>query len=193
MAHENDDDATWLAEHAGGENADLAQLIVNDLGARRVFEAGCGVGELLLAVQALGASSEGIDPNARAVALAVQKGAQATTGYFWALPDVVDAVVAIDVIEHVTDPRLFFWHLRESVVDDGIIIVRVPEVNEDAWHYLEGADQARDNIHPDPFVDNSVHINHISEYGLIMLGEAVGAKYVGRIVANCHLFRRAKY
>ena len=188
-AHEND--ATWLLEHPGVENADLAHEIVNVLAARRVFEAGCGVGELLLAVQALGASAEGIDPNPSAVALARQNGAEAAVGYFDGLPQPVEAILAIDVIEHVPDPRAFFRHLVESIVEGGIVIVRVPEVNENAWHYLDGADRARENIHSDPFVDNSVHINHFSAYGLRLMGESLGAKYVSRIVGSFHLFRKA--
>jgi SAM-dependent methyltransferase len=188
-AHEND--AVWLVQHPGVENVDLAREIVDVLGARRVFEAGCGVGELLLALQARGAAAEGIDPNSVAVGLAVEKGARATSGYFSTLDEPVDAVLAIDVIEHVPDPRAFFSELRASVVENGIIVVRVPEVNEDLWAHLKGADHSREYVWPDPFMDNSVHINHFSAQGIQMMGESLGATYAGRMLAGCHLFRRS--
>ncbi|TPG51674.1 class I SAM-dependent methyltransferase [Sphingomonas glacialis] len=187
-AHRND--AQWLADHPSVENEIIAEEVVTRLGARRVFEAGCGVGDLLLAVERLGAAAQGVDPNPEAVMVAHQKGARVEAGYFSTLADPVDAIFALDVIEHVPDPRQFFHQLRDSVVDKGMIIVRVPEVNEADWHHLEGADRARDHVHTDPFIDNSVHINHFSAYGLEMMGESLGARYGGRIVGGCHLFRR---
>lgn len=188
VAHQND--SAWLMQHPGAEHADLAREIVEVRGAHHVFEAGCGVGDLLLALEAHGASAKGIDPNPVAVGLAVEKGAHASTGYFSALNEPVDAVLAIDVLEHLTDPREFFRQLRTSVVEGGLIVVRVPEVNENAWHYLKGADKPRDTIHPDPFIDNSVHITHFSDDGLRMMGESLSATYVGRILGGCHLFKR---
>lgn len=185
-----ENDASWLIQHAGVENAAIAKEIVNVQGARRVYEAGCGVGSLLLALEACGAFAEGIDPNPNAVAMAVERGAKATTGYFSTLSEPVDAILAIDVLEHLKDPRKFFGELIASVVDGGCIIVRVPEVDESVWHYLRGADQARENIYPDPFVDNSVHINHFSEKGLRLMGESLSGTYGGRITGDCHLFRR---
>ncbi len=189
IQHQND--ASWLTEHAGVENADLAHEIIEVVGARRVFEAGCGVGELLLALQAKGASAEGVDPNPVAINLAVEKGARASAGYFSKLSEPVDAIFAIDVLEHLTEPREFFWQLRESVVDGGHIIVRVPEVNQNRWHYLKGADQAREYVYPDPFMDNSVHITHFSSEGLRLMGESLGTTYVRQIVGGCELFQRA--
>lgn len=187
-AHQNDSD--WLAQHPGVEHADLAREVVDVLGARRVYEAGCGTGDLLLALQAQGAFAEGVDPNPVAVKRAVKKGAHASVGYFSALSDPVDAVLAIDVLEHLADPRTFFRQLRDSVKDGGMIIVRVPEVSRAMWVYLKDLDEPREHVHPDPFMDNSVHITHFSAAGLRIMGESLSATYVGGMVGGCHLFKR---
>jgi SAM-dependent methyltransferase len=186
----NPADAAWLVQHPGVENEALAKEIVQELGARDVFEAGCGVGELLLAIEAQGASAAGVDPNGSAVEIALERGARASVGYFIPLDQPVDAVLAIDVLEHLEEPRVFFRQLRASVREGGHIIVRVPEVRRDQWRYLKGADQPRQHICPDPFDDNSVHITGFSPRGVQMMGESLCTTYLGRIAGGCHLFKR---
>jgi SAM-dependent methyltransferase len=188
-AHRNDRD--WLIQHPDSDSLQLARKIVEVRGARYVFEAGCGVGDLLLALEASGASASGIDPNSAAVHVAIEKGADARVGYFSTLDTPVDAIFAIDVLEHLPEPRDFFRSLRESVVEGGLIIVRVPEGIENAWQYLRGADKARESVHPDPFGDNSVHITQFSNVGLRLMGESLGTTYAGLVIKNCHLFIRA--
>lgn len=184
------DDAAWLSQHPMAGKDELSRELV-ELGARRVFEAGCGTGDLLLALEAAGASAEGIDPNGIAVEQAAARGVRARTGYFSTLEQPVDAIISIDVMEHLPQPRDFFRQLRDSVVDNGLIVVRVPEIGRNMWHYLKDADRPVGREFPDPFIDNSVHITFFSERGLRLMAEELGATYVGPLPAYCRLFRRA--
>jgi 2-polyprenyl-6-hydroxyphenyl methylase/3-demethylubiquinone-9 3-methyltransferase len=98
----------------------------------RVIDVGCGGGLMSEALTRLGASVVAIDAEAQSIAIA--RAHAADTGlaidYRVAVPEAIaaegqafDAVVTMEVIEHVADLSAFFQAIRRLVHDDGALIV----------------------------------------------------------------------
>lgn len=186
---QHEGDAAWLLDHPDSSNGLLISYLRDQGDTHTVYEAGCGVGDLLLGLSAAGFQSRGVDPNPVAVAIASERGARAELGYFVELADPVDAIIAVDVLEHLDAPRPFFAALRDSVRRAGLIVIRVPEVERQHWQWLKGANQIRGFDAADPFRDNSVHITHFSKRGLQIMGESLGTTYVCGLPGGFHVFR----
>lgn len=185
-------DLQWLVDHPDQSAPSLIKFLKSDKHIKTVYEAGCGAGEILKNLKAAGFNSAGIDPNPSAVAYAVQQHqVAAKQGLFSALAEHVDAVISIDVMEHLSEPRKFFTDLVASVRHGGLIIVRVPCVERSRWKWLRSAGETRDSDPQDPFCDNSVHITHFSKLSLINMAKSLGADYDSYIEAgDYHVFRR---
>jgi len=182
---ENDEarknDVGWLVAHPGDFSHLIAELRGLFPNARSCFEAGCGIGHLLSQLKAAGYHARGVDSNARAIQVARDKyGVDAEAGYFREGMARADLLFAIDVLEHLEEPRTFFAAMLASLNPGGAIVVRVPCVNRDLWPYLHGADERKKHEPMDPFMDNSVHITHFSSRGMELMAESLGAKLVAR-------------
>ncbi|MGH2557421.1 MAG: methyltransferase domain-containing protein [Thermomicrobiales bacterium] len=101
-----------------------------DLGPNpRILDAGCGTGQMLKRLEALG-TAIGIDSSAEAVSFAASRGARRLVrGTINAPPfpaGSFDCIVVLDVIEHVDDDTGILRSLRDAVRPGGSVIVTVP-------------------------------------------------------------------
>jgi 2-polyprenyl-3-methyl-5-hydroxy-6-metoxy-1,4-benzoquinol methylase len=101
---------------------------------RTVLDAGCGDGNFAASLADAGYDIYGFDMSASGIKIAQRRGlgrfAQASvyddfTTIFDDM-DVFDAVVAVEVIEHLYDPRLFIKRARAALKDEGLMLVTTP-------------------------------------------------------------------
>lgn len=106
----------------------------------RLLEVGCGNGEMLRNMQALGWSVHGVDFDEAAVARAREKGLDVSHGdlHSQAYADnYFDAIVMSHVIEHVHDPRAVLQECYRILKPGGRLVMVTP--NTDSWgHRLFG-------------------------------------------------------
>jgi 2-polyprenyl-3-methyl-5-hydroxy-6-metoxy-1,4-benzoquinol methylase len=101
----------------------------------RVFNAGCGSGELSLRLAACGNHVVGIDPEPAYIDLALRNAvAEGTRGRSFEVcsiegydgPGDFDCVIATDVLEHIADDRAAFAKLVDLVKPGGLVLITVP-------------------------------------------------------------------
>jgi len=96
---------------------------------RRLLEVGCGTGDLLAGVAALGWQVTGVDFDPQAVAVARSRGLDVREGDLpgQAFADgAFAAVTMFHVIEHVPDPRALLVECRRVLAPDGALVVATP-------------------------------------------------------------------
>ncbi len=105
--------------------------------AKHVLDVGCGSGTLLGLLKRRGFQTTGVDFSAEAAKLAAEEnGVRVITG---ALADAAfadgsfDIVTLFHVMEHVTNPRDVLSEVRRILVDDGVVILQVPNI--DSWQF----------------------------------------------------------
>lgn len=109
-----------------------AALVEDTISERRVLEIGCGKGYLLVLLKKLGWEIEGVEISSSAVNYARNKfGIEIFNGsleeYDLYHPNVsYPLVLAIDLIEHVPDPRRFVGVLKNKVGQNGLLIIDTP-------------------------------------------------------------------
>ena len=98
---------------------------------RRVLDVGCGNGSLLRALRTYWPDAEmlGCDPSRESIAQGYGSDLRLWTGTASTLPsDVsVDLVIAVNVIEHTTDPISFLTALRATLQPDGMLVIVCPD------------------------------------------------------------------
>jgi SAM-dependent methyltransferase len=98
---------------------------------RRVLDVGCGNGSLLRALRAHWPDAEllGCDPSRESIAQGYGGGLRLWTGTASNLPNDVtaDLVIAVNVIEHTTDPIAFLTALRAVLEPDGLLVIVCPD------------------------------------------------------------------
>jgi SAM-dependent methyltransferase len=98
---------------------------------RRVLDVGCGNGSLLRAFRAYWPDAEllGCDPSRDSIAEGYGNDVRLWTGTASTLPGDVtaDLVIAVNVIEHATDPIGFLTSLRAAVQPDGLLVIVCPD------------------------------------------------------------------
>ena len=115
---------------------DLVSLF--GLAGRRVIEVGCGDGNYLGILSALGVDATGIEPSARFRDVATAAGHHVLLGYVTASEPApggpYDAFVTREVFEHVPDPNDFLQGVRRSLTADGVGLVEVPSLEQALEH-----------------------------------------------------------
>ena len=110
--------ARWIAQASGKRP-------------RRVLDVGCGNGSLLRALRAYWPDAEllGCDPSRDSIAQGYGSDARLWTGTASNLPGDVtaDLVVAVNVIEHTSDPIAFLTALRAALQPDGLLVIVCPD------------------------------------------------------------------
>ncbi|MBI3771071.1 MAG: class I SAM-dependent methyltransferase [Deltaproteobacteria bacterium] len=117
-------------QHARSFRARLERLLrhgpIGDL-----LEIGCGPGLFLAEARRLGVTRVvGVDPNPWAVEQACARGVEAHVGSVETLDPSrrFDAVVMLDVLEHVVAPLPFFAAVRARLQPDGRLLVMTPNI-----------------------------------------------------------------
>ena len=130
---------------AGGEEAErerawLRETLYDDIttglrengGGTRVLDVGCGQGELLQWLVEHGFEADGIEPSDDAAALARERGLNARTATLEELLEdsdrlsAYDAVLLLNVLEHVPDPVGMLEGIRRLLAPGGLLYIRVP-------------------------------------------------------------------
>jgi SAM-dependent methyltransferase len=135
-------------------SAKLQDYIPLFAGSRDVVDIGCGRGEFLAALQAAGVHARGIDTNGEMVAIARDRGLDATRadalGYFAALPaESIGGVIATQVVEHMEPSYLLrLLDVLSHVLRPGAPIV-LETINPACW-YAYFSSYIRDLTHVRP-------------------------------------------
>lgn len=175
-------DFEYLFAHREGHAALQSQLVLELTtfapGIQTVLEIGHGAGLFLRACRDYGLDAVGFEVNPHCHRFSVdQLGVKSTLGYFDAEHGKkYDLIVALQVFEHLENPRALFKLMRDHLNPDGLIYLSVPFVERRQWRYLwsAGKDVSR---HPaDVFYDNDVHITHFSIDGMRSMGMGLGAR-----------------
>ena len=99
---------------------------------QNVLEVGCGGCAILEQLQQKGFTAVGVDPSPIAARDGARKGIRIINEFFPSpqFTDKVDLIFHSDVQEHVADPVSFLANQRGQLMDDGLIIISVPDCNE---------------------------------------------------------------
>lgn len=94
------------------------------------FDVGCGTGELLSAVQALGWEPRGCEADAAHVQFARARGLEVLEGYVDAPPSLLAAGVrvlsALNLLEHVPEPKRWLARMTAPLAPGAHVVVEVP-------------------------------------------------------------------
>jgi len=109
---------------------DHLQPLEGDMGGKRLLDVGCASGELLTLAKSRGWDAHGVELSPQAARTArEQHGLNVHVG---TLEDqngtlgTFDIIIATDVIEHVTSPRLFVEAIRERLRPGGRVVLETP-------------------------------------------------------------------
>jgi 2-polyprenyl-3-methyl-5-hydroxy-6-metoxy-1,4-benzoquinol methylase len=125
---------------------DLADEHVRHLelpaGSPRLLDVGCGEGEFLAQMQALGWSVAGLDPSAEAVSIAQARNVAVSTGTLSEAelePHSLDAITFRLVFEHLSEPSAALARCRKALRRGGILWIATPSLDSEA-HRVFGRD-----------------------------------------------------
>ena len=133
-----------------------------------VLDVGANTGEALLALRARGIPAVGLEPNAKAVAIARAAGLEMIEGPIetTALPPRhFGSILLSQVLEHVEDPESVLRIVSGALRPDGVVFVIVPNV-ESVWRSVFGPDWVHWHV---PF-----HLYHYTERSLVRLASRCG-------------------
>ncbi|MGR3220980.1 MAG: class I SAM-dependent methyltransferase [Candidatus Anammoxibacter sp.] len=104
-----------------------------------VLDVGCFDGQFL---ENLGSDYNkfGVEIHHKARQLAIEKGVTIVADNFYdlqTLPDKFNAVIAMDVIEHVEDPLTFLAYLAKNVCSGGLIIISTGNTDACSWKLMK--------------------------------------------------------
>ena len=116
----------WLGHTLYG---DVAETLRAAAPGRRVLDVGCGTGDLVAALQEEGFAVEGVEPSDEAAAAGRARGLRIHTADLAGFARGgarFDALVMLNVLEHVPDPAGVLEQAHGLLADGGVLCVRVP-------------------------------------------------------------------
>lgn len=145
---------------------ELAKVLFEVAGDKLIVDIGCNDGLLLSKLNAMGATTLGVDPAENIAELAREKGVDVHVSYF--TPDEADAlrqkhgpakgIVTTNTFNHIGDLHTFVKGIVKLLADDGVFVIEVPRAKE----YLEHTEF--ENIYHE-------HVSEFSLLSLVKLGE----------------------
>lgn len=123
-----DQERQWLQR---GLHTDLLDVLENVAPGRRLLEVGCGTGDFLLFARERGFTVEGTEPAIEAAQHAAANDLIVHASRFSEFVarytgKTFDAVVMLNVLEHVPDPVGMLQECRQMLNSGGIVCIRVP-------------------------------------------------------------------
>ncbi|MBU0591284.1 MAG: class I SAM-dependent methyltransferase [archaeon] len=115
--------------------SDILSVLKEHLGRRNdLFEIGCGAGDFLDYASKNGWHTKGIEPSEELAAIASKKGITGLNitnctldGYLKGYRlEKFDAIVIMNILEHVADPLTFISDAKKLLKDDGMMVIKVP-------------------------------------------------------------------
>ncbi len=139
--HWTDRPVSWLARLLPQvADWDMSVMFLPARSGGGVLELGCGGGDLLCRLSALGWRVEGMDVDPHAIENAKRKGLNVKLGPVESLayaPDSFDAVIMVHVIEHVHDPRHLLRECHRILKPGGQLSLVTPNAGS-FLHYIFG-------------------------------------------------------
>ena len=117
----------------------LKQMLERHAPGRRVLDVGCFTGSFLHYLGP-GWDLNGVEPAVEAAKIAGEKGAKILGSTLEDIPaDAApfDAIVAIDVAEHINDPLRFFEQMRNRLGPRGILIIVTGDTHAPSWRWMK--------------------------------------------------------
>jgi SAM-dependent methyltransferase len=111
--------------------SDIAHFVKKYSGGKGVLDIGCGTGDLIEVLVEHGLDVSGLDPSTCAIEIAKAAGCKKVYNssleeFFNKNTDKFDAIILVNVLEHVPDPSGIIRMAREMLTGGGVIIVIVP-------------------------------------------------------------------
>jgi SAM-dependent methyltransferase len=165
---ESERERAWLHR---GLYADVLDMIARHAPGRRVLDVGAGTGEFAAAAGKAGFDCMGIEPSAEAAEAARERGldVRPTDLAGFSGGEAFDAVVLLNVLEHVPDAALTLRRVGALLGDGGVCFVQVPN----DFNPLQLAAQEKLGL-PEWWVAVPDHVNYFSFESLPALAERVG-------------------
>ena len=117
--------APWYYEANRWEFDEALRRLSARPGIRNLLEIGCGRGFFLEKVAGI-YECLGVEINEEAAQVCRNKGLSVTTERLDTLALSFDAIVAFEVLEHISEPRVFLQRVSELLAPDGCLIIAVP-------------------------------------------------------------------
>jgi SAM-dependent methyltransferase len=155
---------TLLRERLHGDRLNHAQLVRGG----RYLDVGCGLGDMVAAMQAAGMDSMGVDPSSIAVEIGNQNGRDLRHGMLheMQLPsESFDSITMYHSLEHGPVPIETLTECTRLLKRDGILMVAVPNFQSLVHEWLWSG-----WTHLDP----PYHLQHFCERSLALAGERAG-------------------
>jgi len=120
----------WRLDRGTGLETDYWRSLV-PAGARNALELGCGNGDQMLKIASLVENCVGVEPDAKARAVACAKGLEVLDGTAENLPAAVtdrryDVILFLHVLEHCADPELALAQAAGLLTDGGVMVIETP-------------------------------------------------------------------
>lgn len=170
---ESDRERAWLRD---GLYADVLAMLEHHAPGKRVLDVGAGIGEFVSAADDAGFEASGIEPSEEAAATARDRGLDVATTDLAGLTGsggAFDAVVLINVLEHVPDAALTLRQVGTLLADGGVCFVQVPN----DFNRLQLAAQEKLGL-PSWWVAVPDHVNYFSFESLPRLASKLGFETV---------------
>lgn len=155
--------------------ADIAHYLEHLAPGGTVLDVGAGTGDLVSFLAENGFNASGIEPSRDASALAGEKNitVHCATLEAWAQEDAnrsaYDAVVLINVMEHVPNPEETLRLVRALLKEGGIVCLRLPN------DFSEVQESAQSAMNAEPWwVSAPDHINYFTMSSLVRLFDGMG-------------------
>ena len=166
---ESEHERAWLRD---GLYADVLAMLERHAPGRRVLDVGAGIGEFVSAAADAGFQASGIEPSEEAAATARERGLEVATTDLAGLTGAggaFDAVVLINVLEHVPDAALTLRQVGALLAPGGACFVQVPN----DFNPLQLAAQEKLGL-PSWWVAVPDHVNYFSFESLSGLASKLG-------------------